>query len=148
MAVTKPANCFRNEIVGKRVMLFKVCSCPKRDMQREDCSFMPRKREASTVSHGKRPTKMSCLAEIKTEPSNPNECPSNSFGETTVDNSRTVTLTMPSKESLQHVLRCAYNEVSGLMAANTNDAELRELMRYAKKIDGLLGKLLEKKNIF
>lgn len=118
-------------------MLFKVCSCPKRDMQREDTSFMPRKRESSAaVGYGKRPTKMTCLTQIKTEP--PNPCPSNSFEESLPETPYTVTLTMPSKESMQHVLRCAYNEVTGLMA-NTSAGQSHQFSVYAQKIEGLLG---------
>lgn len=119
------------------MMLFKVCSCPKRDMQREDTSYMPRKRESSVVvPYGKRPTKLTCLTEIKTE--TPMPCPSNSFEEPTSDTPYTVTLTMPSKKSMQHVLRCAYNEVTGLMA-NSSTGQKSQLLIYAQKIEGLLG---------
>ncbi|XP_037037423.1 cellular tumor antigen p53-like isoform X2 [Bradysia coprophila] len=126
----------RNEILGKRVMLFKVCSCPKRDMQREDTTYMPRKREAgsSAIPYGKRPTKMACLTEIKTEPP-ATPCPSNSFDEASRETPVTVTLTMPSKDSMQHVLRCAYNEVTGLMASKEDHSQL---LLFAQKIEGLL----------
>lgn len=134
--MTKQRQCFRNEIVGKRVMLFKVCSCPKRDMQREDTSYMPRKREAGVVGYGKRPTKMTCLTEMKTE--TPIPSPSNSFVESIPETPHTVTLTMPNKKSMQHVLRCAYNEVTGLMANNSTNQK-HQLLVYAQKIEGLLG---------
>lgn len=113
-------------------MQFKVCSCPKRDLQREDTSYVPRKRECSSVPYGKRPTKLPCVTEIKKEP-----CPSNSFEESQRETPYTVTLTMPSKESMQHVLRCAYNEVTALM---TNEAgQSHNYLVYAQKIEGLLG---------
>ncbi len=119
-------------------MLFKVCSCPKRDLQREDTTYMPRKREANTVPmHGKRPMKMAC-AEIKTEPENPS--PSNSFVESFSETPHTVTLTMPNKESMQHVLRCAYNAVSGLMASQPDQSQY--LSAFAKKIEGLIGEYI------
>lgn len=119
-------------------MLFKVCSCPKRDLQREDTSFLPRKRESSAVAYGKKPTKMPCFQEIKTEPSEPS--PSNSFEEPCPETPYTVTLTMPSKESMRHVLRCAHNEVAGLMASN-NGGQSDQLAIYAQKIEGLLGEV-------
>lgn len=104
-------------------------------MQREDSTFLPRKREANSVPHGKRPSKMACLSEIKTEPLNP--VPSNSLEQSSPETPYTVTLTMPSKESMQHVLRCAYNEVTGLM---TNKADhSQKYVAYAQKIEGLLG---------
>lgn len=137
-------NRFRNEVLGKRVMLFKVCSCPKRDMQRDDTTLMPRKREASSAApYGKRPNKMTSMTalsgEIKTEPPS-TPCPSNSFAEPLSEIPHTVTLTMPSKESMQHVLRCAYNEVTGLMASKADESN--HLLVFAKKIEGLLGEFI------
>lgn len=98
---------------------------------------MPRKREASSsaVPYGKKPTKMACLKEIKTEPmTDPSS--SNSFAESVGETPHTVTLTMPSRESMQHVLRCAYNEVTGSMAKNGDNSHL---LVFAQKIEGLLG---------
>lgn len=127
----------RFEIIGKKVMPFKVCSCPKRDMQREDTSIVPRKREAKDVPHGKRPSKMVCpAAEIKIEPPTPS--PVKNCEQPFPDNqpSHTVTLTMPNRESMKHVLRCAFNEVTGSMARGSQNYEV-----FADKIQGLLNSL-------
>lgn len=114
-------------------MPFKVCSCPKRDMQREDSSYMPRKRESSDTSYGKRPTKM-----IKTESSSPpSPSPSHSIEPPFPEIPVTVTLTMPTKESMLHVLRCAHNEVAALMS--TTEGDSNQFSTFVKKIDGLIG---------
>lgn len=115
-------------------MPFKVCSCPKRDMQREGISQNSRKRDSKVLSAGKRPSKMPCLdvAEVKVEPPTPEKNYERPF----VDTKHTVTLTMPTKESMKHVLRCAYNEVTGAMMRD--ETLPRDVyMRYANKIQNL-----------
>lgn len=126
----------RYEIIGKQVMPFKVCSCPKRDMKREEVSTNTRKREARDVPHGKRPSKMVCSSEIKVEPPTPS--PVKNYEQPFADPqaSHTVTLTMPNKDSMKHVLRCAFNEVTGAMARGSHNYEI-----YADKIQGLLNSL-------
>lgn len=65
------------EMLGKKVIRFKVCSCPKRDADREkrERSEKGMKRKNGSNSefpHGKRPMKTSLLAKkIKTEPDEP-----------------------------------------------------------------------------
>ncbi|KAG4079569.1 hypothetical protein HA402_012339 [Bradysia odoriphaga] len=124
------------EIIGKKVMPFKVCSCPKRDMQREDTSIILRKRESKEIPHGKRPSKVVCSAEIKVEPPTPSPVKNYEPPFPDTQTSHTVTLTMPNKESMKHVLRCAFNEVTGAMARGSNNYEV-----YADKIQGLLNSL-------
>lgn len=104
-------------------------------MQREDTSTISRKREAKEVPHGKRPSKMVCPAEIKVEPPTPS--PKKNYEQPFPDTvGHTVTLTMPNKESMKHVLRCALNEVTGAMLRESNNYEV-----YADKIQGLLNSL-------
>lgn len=117
-------------------MPFKVCSCPKRDLQKEDSSFMPCKRKSSAASNGKRPTKKMCLPEMKNESPASSPTPSHSTEPTFPE--VTVTLTMPNRNSMLHVLRCAHNEVTGLMT-NSTEGNSREFERYAQRIEGLLG---------
>lgn len=122
----------RHEIIGKKIMQFKVCSCPKRDSQRkEDPSTQSRKRELK-VPHGKRPNKMVCTTEVKIEPSTPSP--------TKNPDEHTVTLTMPNTESMKHVLRCAYNEVTGLMTRDKT-SKSESYKPYAGKIDALINSL-------
>lgn len=121
-------------------MPFKVCSCPKRDMQREDTTTQrPMKREMKIFPHGKRPSKMLCLPEVKVEqptPPPPEANEEHPFG----DKSHTVTLTMPNTESMKHVLRCAFNEVVGLAQRDKSNQSNRNMV-YADKIRGLLDSL-------
>lgn len=49
----------------------------------------------------------------------------------------TITLKMPNRASMLHVLRCAYNEVTGMMAREQSSAYLK----YAKNIEQFIGKL-------
>lgn len=126
---------FRMEIIGKNVMPFKVCSCPKRDMQREDSTIRPRKRESTVVPYGKRPSKMVCLpAEVKTEPETPS--PVKNFEHLISDTPHTISLTMPNKDAMHHVLRCAFNEIAGIMARDKTQAVYYK--PYADKIQDLI----------
>lgn len=128
------------EIIGKKVMPFKVCSCPKRDNQREDSSIRSRKREMKTVPYGKRPSKMACLPElleVKTEPPTPS--PVKNYEQQFPDTPHTVTLTMPNKDAMNHVLRCAFNEIAGIMARDKTQAVYYK--PYADKIQGLINSL-------
>lgn len=68
----------RRQILGKRVMPFKVCSCPKRDMVKEHNINPPaRKREANGPPAGKQPSKLMCTRPgnlqtlVKAEPDTP-----------------------------------------------------------------------------
>lgn len=118
-------------------MPFKVCSCPKRDMQREDSSIRSRKRELKVAPYGKRPSKMLCLTEVKTEPPTPS--PVKNTEQTFPDAPHTVTLTMPDKDAMNHVLRCAFNEIAGIMARDRTQANYYK--PYADKIQGLINSL-------
>lgn len=113
----------KGHIVGKKVVQFKVCSCPKRDADRE----APQKRvagESGGHSRGKRPKYQltrSEAPEIKTEPrdeaidssSNPSQEPVKEV---------TVTLTLPT-EIMRYVLDAAYNKIAGDMAKHKDKSE-------------------------
>lgn len=111
------------ELVGKKVVQFKVCSCPKRDAERE----MPQKRataDSGSYPKGKKPKYQltrSDLPGIKVEPQDemspppPNATPRHS------SEGVTVTLTLPNADIMCHVLECAYNKVAGEMAKNQSN---------------------------
>lgn len=125
-------------------MPFKVCSCPRRDMQREDPTTITRKREATEPPQGKRPSKILYTSqpfptEIKTEPPTPSPTPSPVTTSPGLPG-HTVTLTMPTAESMKHVLRCAINEVAGSMARDRT-VPPENYKVYADKIQGLLNSL-------
>lgn len=113
------------KLVGKRVVQFKVCSCPKRDAEREMPEQLKRKPSgAQSHPRGKKPKYQVTLenTEIKTEPvdSPPEPVPSPSppgAGEVTL------TLTMPNAEAMRHVLECAFNKIAGVMASDPDNSE-------------------------
>lgn len=154
-------------------MHFKVCSCPKRDMSKDDESLqsMPKQKreqpEEFMPGKGKRPNKTMRLEDdIKEEnpasvspdhnaqpslqlqlqtqpvtysaPSSAQTTPSPSIIDAD-QQSVTITLTMPNRASMQHVLRCAYNEITGMMTKerSTNPSAY---LKYAKKIEQFIGK--------
>lgn len=117
-------------------MPFKVCSCPKRDMQRDDTSKeSSRKRELKLAPHAKRPSKIACVTEIKQE--HPSPSPQKTNEEVFIDSPHTVTLTMPNKNAMEHVLRCAYNEITGVMSRDKS----KNYQVYADKVQNLLHSL-------
>uniref|UniRef100_A0A336M6V4 CSON013041 protein n=1 Tax=Culicoides sonorensis TaxID=179676 RepID=A0A336M6V4_CULSO len=71
-----------NEIIGKRLLYFKVCSCPKRDMNKEEEALnegaVQLKRRADdqlTPGRGKRPCKILVKKEVKQEFPTPDTSP-------------------------------------------------------------------------
>lgn len=136
------------EILGKTHIEFKVCSAPKRDMARDQIDKTAEKRKSEvTRPLSKRPSKMIKMEAdvrnqaIKTEdcagagePSTPSPINSPVAG----DQSVTITFTMPNRESLSHVLRCAYNEITGMCARNKQEDPIHNL-KYARKIEKFMG---------
>lgn len=202
-----PVRAHSNQILGKRVMHFKVCSCPKRDMSKEmNTAAPPRKRPAvGPPSAGKQPsTKQLCVTantalSVKSEPpstpatltpmplltpSTGQSSPASQFGgnsnssptdggngdggdanvtalSTGIDsfkfeaaavrtpdtlpmmspppplqpqpaNGFGMNFVMPTRESAQHVLRCAYNEVTGSMARDRSNS--MQYIPYARQL--------------
>lgn len=131
-------------------MHFKVCSCPKRDMNKEMSALPPsKKREAPATSHGKHPSKTMCLHThhmVKTEPSQPQPTsppvememtPFNPPSESPPNINIELNFYMPNKESALHVLRCAYNEITGLMAKDK--ANQNQYIVHERNIEKLIG---------
>lgn len=174
----------RHDILGKRVMNFKVCSCPKRDMGKEVNTTAPQRKRAAAqppqpiVPSGKHPSKMICMQQPATQvvlvkhepaaalltspgcgaqspvPSDAAQSPDDrAVGQLSagIDSFKFETgaspdtlpmssppppsdtmmasgggfalnITMPTRESAQHVLRCAYNEVTGNMARDKENS--------------------------
>lgn len=113
-------------------MNFKVCSCPRRDMEKDEEGAIknqpfPKKRKAGELRHpeGKKPCKVISLPVVKKEKSETLTVPPYVNVESPTpmphdDLSRTVTFTMPDAESMVFILRQAYNDIVGKMAATTN----------------------------
>lgn len=123
-------------------MNFKVCSCPRRDMEKEEGVLtnipFPKKRKTGDARFpdGKKPCKV-IVKEVKTETlspppyinaASPSFVPSNDLG------ARTITITMPDAESAHLVLRLAYNEIAGKMASNKNPDLFINYARMIKKL--------------
>lgn len=147
------------EILGKTNIHFKVCSAPKRDMARDEKEMeklRTNKRPMSTdiAAVGKRPSKMIKLEPRENIKIERNEMKSDDGGESSIpspkenneeeidnnkDESVTITFTMPTRDSMAYVLRCARNEIFGLCARNkTKDPT--QYFKYARKIEKLMGK--------
>lgn len=135
------------DLIGKAVIEFKVCSCPKRDSERDQREKTKRKAEGScSYPRGKLP-KLPKLALVKSEPeeseydsTNENMNEADSAFPTTI-----VSITMPT-EMVPEVLRHAYNMIAGKMAEeskrSTNYGPLQKCLGDVKK----LRKELAKKN--
>lgn len=163
-------------------MHFKVCSCPKRDLMKDEESIQNMQKQKRDVPEefcpgkGKRPNKtMRPDEEIKIEPppsvsspdcnsvqsitpplklqihtqpiihsAQPTPTPTPTPSPPVIDGDQqsvTVTLTMPNRESMQHVLHSAYNEIAGLMAKDrsTNPSAY---LKYARKIEQFIGEYI------
>lgn len=125
-------------------MNFKVCSCPRRDMEKEEGVVskqpFPKKRKSgdSRYPDGKKPCKVTIpvVQKVKSETvtpppyvnaASPSFSPANDIG------ARTITITMPDSESAHFVLRTAYNEIAGRMASNRNPDFYINYARMIKK---------------
>lgn len=131
-------------------MHFKVCSCPKRDMFKDKHSLQPpKKRDAPATSHGKHPSKMMCLPTnaVKTELSHAQPTPPVAMENPTyespppADKNIALSFFMPTSESALHVLRCAFNEITGLMAKEK--ANPNKYIVHARNIEKLMGMQLK-----
>lgn len=127
-------------------MHFKVCSCPKRDMNKETKPIMPsKKREAMSAPQGKHPSKMLCMGQpqqlVKTEPITPpspltSDAPS-PMSQVQRDRTVAVTILLPNRDAAGHVLRCAYNEVTAQMTKDKQNVEA--YIGYAQNIQKQIG---------
>lgn len=126
-------------------MNFKVCSCPRRDMEKEEGVVnnqpFPKKRksgESARLPDGKKSCKVALpvvqqvKSEIVTPPpyihaASPSFLPTNDVG------ARSITILLPDSESALMVLRLAYNEMAGKMASNKNPDLFINYARMIKK---------------
>ncbi|XP_063703328.1 tumor protein p73 [Culicoides brevitarsis] len=124
----------RREIVGKRLMYFKVCSCPKRDKQKEEESVeqqrngiaQPKRRADNqlTPGNGKRPCKIiKKTVEIKQEFPTPSQTPNNfaQMPEEPTPDTISFTLNVANHDALLRVLQSAA-DIHSVMAVESNDS--------------------------
>lgn len=131
------------QLLGKKVVQFKVCSCPKRDAERErDASNGKRKTFGNEpFPKGKRPkytaTDLNHF-DIKVEPEDSDTATTPDDGE--MPKCVEITLKMPI-DSMKHVLRNAFNEMCGKMATEKNKKIMDMYQKTARTIrrirDGL-----------
>lgn len=127
-------------MLGKKAIQFKVCSCPRRDCERE----MPLKKKSSGTDafpKGKRPKYSSvaplpmALEDIKMEPSDSDAPPSPEEMAESKPLPTSGMVKMPEPDGFKFVLECAYNKVAGDMARNGNEADKYiKYLRYYKKM--------------
>lgn len=126
------------ELVGKAAIEFKVCSCPKRDSERDQREKLKRKNTAScSFPRGKYP-KNPQLQLVKTEPeesdSDSTNEPMNGGAEWKVSE---VLINFPS-DMVPDLLKNAHDMIAGRMAEgskhSTNYENLMEMMKDLKKM--------------
>lgn len=122
------------KVLGKKAVQFKVCSCPKRDAERES-----REKRKSTghedFPKGKRPKyapsqNSSQNVEIKTEP---HELDVSTSPNALLPKPVTKTITMPDAESMNFMLECGFNKITGKMAIDKKTPP-EYYSKYAKAI--------------
>lgn len=131
----------------------KVCSAPKRKLARDEIDKSSAENENSevpTVPRCKRPCKLiktatgyvrddGLKADRVAGAGGPPSGPPSMNSAAAHDQSVTITLAMPNRESMEHVLRCAFNEVTGMCARNKRKYPTKYL-QYARDIAKVMGK--------
>lgn len=110
-------------------MNFKVCSCPRRDMEKEEGGLVtnqpfPKKRKSGEARYpdGKKPCKVTMpvvKSETLTPPPYVNSA-SPSFSPDLNPGDREIRIIMPDAETAHFVLNLAYNAIAGKMISNKN----------------------------
>ncbi|CRK88703.1 CLUMA_CG002347, isoform A [Clunio marinus] len=137
------------EILGRKVLAFKVCSCPKRDKEKEEESCkkpLPKKRkpEAEPPSTSKKiaiqiPIKQE-VVDVLTNAVSFQELPSDlqALNSDLVgykkENSCEVTVTMPNEKMKKDLLKCAFDMVAGEMARTANTPNAADYQPYLENI--------------
>lgn len=126
------------QILGKRAIQVKVCSCPKRDCDRE-LSEKPSKRKASaggSYPKGKKPKYTEVKTEVKTEPedSDAPSSPIDCIATANVINQWSTQLNMPTREMLLYVLDCAYDKIAGEMARDRKSNNHNDMIKFLKNL--------------
>lgn len=131
------------ELLGKSAIEFKVCSCPKRDSERER---EPKRKMDSNMPfpRGKRP-KYSTPQQIKPEPESESDSANenvNTQNESTAFSMTTVTVNIPT-EVVAEFLKSGFNVVAGRMAEDRGRKEnmghyekcLKDIKKLRKKFE-------------
>ncbi|XP_055848941.1 cellular tumor antigen p53 isoform X2 [Episyrphus balteatus] len=127
------------EVLAKRITNVKICSCPKRDMRKDEETQMPKKRSRKDECPiGKKIAKVD--SEIKIEPKQEEDDEEDSFSGSTETNDIVmtpnggvrITMELPDMEAANHVYECAFNKVAGQMALKPESA-----IMYARIIKAL-----------
>lgn len=132
------------QLLGKRAIQFKVCSCPKRDAEREAKESKRKSSGNDAFPRGKRPKLQmptQTPTHIKTEPESPHspnedsQMSSNEIFETT-----TISLTMP-RVLAPIILKLAHDAIAGKMADDRTVPEeqykklLKEYQTLRKRLE-------------
>ena len=148
-------------VLGKKLLHFKVCSCPKRDKEKDEASLVteqqpkPKKRKPSEAAVNfpstsqKRASKFIML-KPKEEILTPSESDDNGLRSVSPqvpptlnsdsDNEEVrMEIVMPNMKTMMHVVKCAYNAISGEMTVSNNP---QALLPYLKKLKQMEGELL------
>lgn len=127
------------KILGKKVIQFKVCSCPKRDADRELGNPIKRKPgDEHKHPRGKKP-KVAVVngtaVQIKTEPDEESDPPASAAQESATNEEIEIKVRVPNIEVGKAVLACTFNTILGHMALdkkNPPDSYLN-CAEYVKK---------------
>lgn len=117
-------------ILGKRILNFKVCSCPKRDKEKEEKEVkeLPKKRKSEVQI----PTSSKKLPRIKTEPGAFCSQSSTDSQSETYDTIK-MEMAFPNKEIAAHVVDCAFNAIAAKIQTSTDRNEVEGLKKLQTK---------------
>lgn len=139
------------EILAKRITNVKICSCPKRDMRKdEDTLQLPKKRSRKDECPvGKKVLKLD--SDIKIEPKQEEDDEEDSFSGSaessndivSTSNGFKITMELPDMDAVNHVFECAFNKVAGKMALKPESAIMySKMIRTLKKSSAKSRRLL------
>lgn len=128
------------EILAKRITNVKICSCPKRDMRKDEDTQLPKKRSRKDdCPIGKKILKLE--SDIKIEPKQEDDDDDDdSFSSSTEakdivmspNGGYSINMNLPNLEAVCHVYECAFNKLTGQIACNPEQANM-----YAKDLKAL-----------
>lgn len=124
------------EVLGKKIMHVKVCSCPKRDKANDEKKYASEKREGSDLDlhPDKKPAKRMKIKEepgvaAPDSPAVPTACtPDLSFGSSEV----LLTIRLPNAELARYITDIAFNTIAGCIARNSHQSD--QYCKYLKEI--------------
>lgn len=129
------------QVLGKRVKHVKICSCPKRDKEKEEAAVaeygLPKKRkpEKTDSTRSNIPKK---ILKVKQEPV---ESPAVSpVPGTSGFQPIKIEITVGNRQSAIHTLEAAYNSIAGQMQNTSNPQDKVHLKNFQDEILSLKGK--------